>query len=120
MADKTIGFITYDHENTDDKLFVQWSDALDLEPALLEEMLWAGYDAAASMAPPAMVAAAADESNERRLYRAQIYLTRSALARTRAVENTGGGEDYALQDLSRRMWLEARSILRPRTMKGIG
>lgn len=115
----TIGYVTYDPEVTSGPLFIQWSDALDLPNELLEEMLWAGYDAVQPMAPAGMQAAPISEDNERKLFRAQVLLARSALARMRPTDQATGGDDFQLQDLSRRLWLEARTLLRPRTMKGI-
>lgn len=121
MASLTIGFVTFDLDVTDDKIFVQWQDALDLDAALVEDMLWAGYDATRDLAPPAMLAEdPMSEETARKLYRSQVLLARSNLARSRPAEGTGvSGEDFALNDLSRRLFLEARTVLRPRSFKGI-
>ncbi|MFJ2353359.1 hypothetical protein [Glutamicibacter sp. NPDC087673] len=114
----TIGYVTYDEAVTSGTLYVQWQDALDLPDELLQEMLWAGYDAVQPMAPASMQVAPISEDDARKLFRAQVLLARSALARMRPSEQ-GGGDEFQLQDLSRRLWLEARTLLRPRRMKGI-
>jgi len=114
MATQTIGYVTYDPDDTGDTLFFQWSSALDLDQATaLPDALWAGYDAVRDMAPSAMLAEEPlTEETARRLYRAQVWLSRSHYARLTASQVPEG--DYQLADLSRRYWLEARSTLRPR------
>lgn len=114
MALQTIGYVTYDSSDPNDKLFFQWKSALDLEQDKeLPDALWAGYDALRDMAPSAMLTGdPLTEETERKLYRAQVWLSRSHYARLTASQVQEG--DYQLADLSRRYWLEARSILRPR------
>lgn len=122
MAAVTIGYVTYDFAlPADDILFTQWPDALDMDQALVDDMLWAGFDQIESLAPPALrTEDPLTEATSRKLYRAQVLLARSALARARPAEGTGaGGDEYQLADLSRRLYLEARTILRPRTFRGI-
>lgn len=120
MVAKRIGWLDFDAANTDDPVFVMWPDALDLTPAEVEGKLTEGYDTALDMAPPTLIIDPAPAALGK-LQRAQVLGARYHWARAQAGDGSdyGGAEGYAMADMSRKLYLDMRTLLRPRSFAGV-
>ncbi len=110
-----IGFLEFDPENSDDLVFLEWPDARDVDPDQLLHLLKRGHETVLDMIPENQLKEPT-LGNLSRWANGQILAARYHWVRVKAGNADTYGADPALQfdDPSRKIWLDLRSLIRPR------